>query len=164
MIKMIWAQTSDGLIGKDNSLPWSIKEEMQHFRSTTLHHNVLMGGKTFESMNYKGLPNRFNYVLTRDPKKYEKYASDHLIFITDKNKIINEFKNNPNGDIFIIGGSQIYELFFEDCDEIIRTIIKGQFDGNVYIKNFNYNNFDKINIMEKPHFYVEYMNRRKQND
>lgn len=161
MIKMIWAQTSDGVIGKDNALPWSIKEEMQHFRTTTLHQNVLMGGKTFESMNYKGLPNRVNYVLTRDPNKYKTYATENLIFVTDKKSIIDEFKNNQNKDIYIIGGSQVYDLFFDDCDEIIRTIIKGQFEGNVYIKNFNYNNFDKINIVKKEHFYVEYMNRRK---
>ncbi|ATZ18068.1 dihydrofolate reductase [Mesoplasma melaleucae] len=161
MIKMIWAQTSDSVIGKDNALPWSIKEEMQHFRSTTLNQNVLMGGKTFESMNYKGLPNRVNYVLTRDPNKYNAYASENLIFVTDKKSIIGQFKNNQNKDIYIIGGSQVYDLFFDDCDEIIRTIIKGQFEGNVYIKNFNYNNFDKINIVEKEHFYVEYMSRRK---
>lgn len=161
MIKMIWAQTSNGLIGKDNSLPWSIKEEMQHFRTTTLNHNVLMGGKTFESMNYKTLPNRVNYVLTRNPSKYAAYAAENLKFITDKQSIIHEFKNNPDKDIFIIGGSQVYDIFFDDCDEIIRTIIKGQFEGNVYIKNFNYNNFDKINIVEKTHFYVEYMNRGK---
>ncbi|ATI73345.1 dihydrofolate reductase [Mesoplasma florum] len=161
MIKMIWAQTDKGVIGKDNSLPWSIKEEMQHFRTTTLNQNVLMGGKTFESMNFKGLPNRINYVLTRDTEKYKEHMSENVNFINKKDFILKEFKGNTSKDIYIIGGSQIYELFFDDCDEIIRSIIKDDFEGNVHIKNFNYDNFDKINIVEKEHFYVEYMNRRK---
>ncbi|ATZ21633.1 dihydrofolate reductase [Mesoplasma tabanidae] len=161
MIKMIWAQTKDGVIGNNNSLPWSIKEEMQHFRSTTLNQNVLMGGKTFESMNFKGLPKRVNYVLTRDVNKYKDKQADNLFFINNKDLIVNEFKNNKLKDIYIIGGSQIYELFFDECDEIIRSIIKDQFEGNVHIKNFNYDIFDKINIVEKEHFYVEYMSRRK---
>ncbi|ATQ35543.1 dihydrofolate reductase [Mesoplasma entomophilum] len=161
MIKMIWAQTKDGVIGKDNSLPWSIKEEMQHFRNTTLNQNVLMGSNTFESMNFKGLPNRINYVLTRDIYKYKHLEADNLIFINNREEIINKFKGIESKDIFIIGGSQIYELFFEDCDEIIRSVIKNHFEGNIHIKNFNYDNFDKISIVEKEHFYVEYMSRRK---
>ncbi|ASZ09156.1 dihydrofolate reductase [Mesoplasma chauliocola] len=161
MIKMIWAQTENGIIGNNNKLPWSIKEEMQHFRKTTLNQKVLMGGRTFESMNYKALPNRTNFVLTRDAKKYEMYKNESIIFIKDINEIINKFANSQNNDIYIIGGSQIYELFFDYADQIIRSIIKGNFDGNIYIKNFNYINFDKIKIVENEHFYVEYLNRRK---
>ena len=57
--------TEEYIIGRDNDLPWKIKEEMQHFVKTTQGHTILMGRKTFESIG-KPLPKRHNIVLTKN--------------------------------------------------------------------------------------------------
>ena len=60
MIKLIVAHDPNFLIGKDGGLPWSIREDLLHFKNETLNKTVLMGYTTFKSLNYKPLKNREN--------------------------------------------------------------------------------------------------------
>ena len=50
MISLIWAMAKNNLIGKDNELPWSYKEDIKYFRSKIKDHAVLVGDKTHESI------------------------------------------------------------------------------------------------------------------
>ncbi|WP_027063351.1 dihydrofolate reductase [Mesoplasma seiffertii] len=159
MIKLIWAQTADGVIGSQNQLPWKIKAEMEHFRKTTLNHAVLMGSATFVGMGYRALKDRLNYVLTRDPNRFESYAKENLRFIKDYQPLIEEYLHNPNKDLYVIGGAQVFELFFDNCDELLCSIIKKPYLGDVYIPQFNYNKFSKVNQNEYEEFTVEIYKR-----
>lgn len=159
MIKLIWAQTKEGVIGNDNALPWTIKEEMQHFRQTTLNSAVLMGRKTFLSMQNKPLPNRVNYVLTRDVKAKQK-NQNNLYFINDLSDVIKKYQHKVNDDLYVIGGNAVISKAIDLADEIIRTIIKKDCKGNIKIDELNFTNFDKIKIVEKEDFYIEYFKRR----
>ena len=67
-IVAIWAQDEDGLIGRDNRLPWHLPAELQHFKQTTTGHAILMGRVTYEGLNKRVLPNRTNIILSRDDK------------------------------------------------------------------------------------------------
>ena len=62
----IWAQDEQGVIGKDQVLPWSLPAELQHFKQTTIGHNLLMGRVTFDGMGQRALPKRLSLILTRD--------------------------------------------------------------------------------------------------
>lgn len=64
MIKLVSAVAFNGIIGKENDLPWSIPEDLQHFKNVTKNQIVLMGRKTFQALG-RPLPNRENWVLTR---------------------------------------------------------------------------------------------------
>ncbi|WP_026389533.1 dihydrofolate reductase [[Acholeplasma] multilocale] len=156
MISLVWAQTEEGVIGANNQLPWSIKEEMAHFRQTTLNHSILMGSKTFESMNGKALPKRLNYVLTRDASKYQGQETDNLKFVESIDELVAEYKGVPDKYLYVIGGSQVFDLFFDKTDEIIRSIIKKPYKGDVYISNFNYNKLSKVKQIDFDEFYIEY--------
>ncbi|WP_031543131.1 dihydrofolate reductase [Mesoplasma photuris] len=159
MISLIWAQTQKGVIGNKNSLPWSIPEEMKHFRATTLNSDILMGNKTFISMGQKPLPKRLNYVLSSNAKALSVNNKDNLIYIDDISDLIKKYKNNPDNKLYVIGGSQIFNLFFDHADEIIRTIIKEDYEGDVYIENFNYNKLSKVKQIDYDEFYIEYFER-----
>ncbi len=65
---MIWAQASDGAIGRDGQMPWHLPEDLAHFKRTTLGAPVLMGRRTWESLpeRFRPLPGRENLVITRD--------------------------------------------------------------------------------------------------
>ena len=65
LISLIVAMAQNGVIGRDNSLPWRLPEDLKRFRSFTLGKPILMGRKTFESIG-RPLPERTNLVLTRD--------------------------------------------------------------------------------------------------
>ena len=57
-IAAIWAQDQNGLIGKDQSLPWHLPAELKHFKEITTGHAILMGRVTFDGMHRRVLPNR----------------------------------------------------------------------------------------------------------
>ena len=69
MLAMIWAQAKGGAIGKDGQLPWHLPEDMALFKRMTMGHAVIMGRKTWESLDprFRPLPGRRNFVVTRDP-------------------------------------------------------------------------------------------------
>ena len=69
-ISLIWAMAENGVIGRNNSLPWRLPVDMKHFMTTTMGKPVVMGRKTLESMK-SPLPGRTNIVLTRDPDMVE---------------------------------------------------------------------------------------------
>ena len=105
MIKLIVAMDPNQLIGKNNQLPWNIKEDLAHFKQTTIGHAVVMGRKTYESIG-KALPNRVNYVLTRDPDFKAKESS--VIIVKDYLELIKKYKNSQD-ILFVIGGEQVYQ-------------------------------------------------------
>lgn len=69
MLAMIWAQAQNRAIGKNGTMPWHVPEDMAMFKRATLHHPVIMGRKTWESLHprWRPLPGRINYVVTRNP-------------------------------------------------------------------------------------------------
>ena len=68
-VGLIWAQTLDGVIGKDNDMPWHLPEDLAHFKRVTMGHPVIMGRNTWDALPdaWRPLPGRSNIVLTRNP-------------------------------------------------------------------------------------------------
>ncbi|SYV96190.1 Dihydrofolate reductase, partial [Mycoplasma putrefaciens] len=116
-----------------------------------------MGRKRFASLNFQPLKNRFNYILTSDPEKYQVYQNryDNLIFINDVKPIIAKYANNPDNELFVIGGKIIYEIFLDSADQIIRSIIKKDYQGDIYISELDLNKFQKISEEDFDEFYIE---------
>jgi len=143
LYSIILASTLEGGIGHNNIIPWNIPEEMRIFRDVTSEtknykKNVLiMGRKTWESINCKPLKNRLNIVITSDNN-----------FINSDN--VKSFSNIQNAfeycqkridihKVFVIGGKMIYDLCFNKYSDNIE---------NVYLTiiNKNYNCNTKINL------------------
>ncbi|MFF2273081.1 dihydrofolate reductase [Agromyces sp. NPDC058136] len=66
---LVWAEAHGGVIGRDGGMPWHVPEDLAHFKAVTLGAPVIMGRKTWESLNprYRPLPGRRNIVVTRQP-------------------------------------------------------------------------------------------------
>ena len=108
-IQLIWAQDLKGGIGINNKLPWHISEDLQNFKSLTVNSTIIMGRKTWDSLKVKPLPNRRNIVMSSNViKDIECYSSIDTL--------LNEIKNLSN--IFVIGGSEIYKLFYPKSKEL----------------------------------------------
>lgn len=129
-ISIIAAVGKNFELGKNNDLIWHFKEDMRFFKQTTTGHTVVMGRKTFESLP-KALPNRRNIVITSD----ENYNADGAEVITDINDV---YRFAENEEIFIIGGSKIYDEFISDADKIYLTEIDAEDkNADVYFPHFD---------------------------
>ena len=120
MKKIIVAIDRNNAIGKDNKLLWRNKEDLKHFKRLTLHHTVIMGRKTFESIG-KALPNRRNVVITRN-KAYK--AKDCIVVHS-----LDEAFKMARGNAYIIGGAEIYKQALPYVNEMIVTLINQTFEG-----------------------------------
>ncbi|MGL4950815.1 MAG: dihydrofolate reductase [Mycoplasma sp.] len=147
MLKLIVCVDQENGIGKNNQLPWSNKEEMKHFKETTTGHTIVMGRKTFESIG-RILPNRKNIIFSNN----KELKIEGAIVCNDIQEIL-ELSKQEN--IFIIGGSQIYNLFFNYCDELIISRLKENYNCDTFI-DLDFKNFTKENIIEKESFAIEY--------
>lgn len=128
MLSAIWAQDKNGLIGKENHLPWYLPNDLKFFKQTTLHQTLVMGRKTFEGMGGRPLPDRQTIVLTRD-MTYT--APDQVIVLHSKAAVL-EYVKTCDHEVFIAGGSAVYEEFIPECDRLYRTLIDAEFSGDAY--------------------------------
>lgn len=150
---VILASSRNNCIGNDNKLPWFFEKDMKHFNNMTKsnnifnHNNILiMGRRTWESIDKKVLSNRINYVITSQEFTDNPQLHNTLFF----NNFYSAFvkASATKGDIWVIGGSKIYDeaLRFWACDKIYHTDIDGDFEGNVFfdITKYSINWTDKI--------------------
>ena len=130
-IKLIAAISKNHVIGKDNKMPWSIKNDLRHFREITLNHTVIMGRKTYESIG-KPLDLRNNIVISRQLKdnRFKVYCS-----------LDEAFKHITDNEVFIIGGESIYNSTIDIADEIYLTYIDAHYDGDRFFPEIDMNRF-----------------------
>lgn len=122
--------SSNRVIGVNNTLPWHLSEDLKHFKSLTTGHTIIMGRKTYESIG-RPLPNRRNIVISRNMEaSYEGVEVVH--------SIENAFSISRNdNEVFVIGGSNIYQQALSLVDHLYITEIKKSFSGDAYFPEIN---------------------------
>lgn len=125
-IAAIYAVSENGVIGKDNDLPWHLPNDFSFFKQKTLGHPVIMGRKSYESLG-KALPRRKNVVVTRNP---DFSAPDAEVAHSLEDAIERCGAASP---IFIIGGAGIYRESIEKgyVNLIYETLVHADVDGDV---------------------------------
>ena len=136
-IKIIAALSSNYVIGNDGKIPWFIKGELKRFREITINHNVIMGRKTYDSIG-KILDKRNNIII-----------SNNLELKINNAVVVSSFDDaikacDPTQDIFIIGGSKIYEIALAQSEYLILTLIDKEFKGDTYFPKFDKTNWKLI--------------------
>ncbi len=150
MLTMIWCQDIKGGIGIDNTLPWNIKDEMDHFKTTTANSVVVMGEATYKSIG-KNLPNRENVILSLDP---EFTAEDVKVY----HSIDSYIYDYGHRDSFVIGGKSIYEQFLCHADELIISSLRKDYHCNKVL-NFSLEDFALIKTERHDEFDVNFYKR-----
>lgn len=153
MINLIVAMDKNGIIGKNNSLPWHYPEDLKHFKRTTEHSIIIMGRKTYESIG-KILPGRVNVIISN-----QKLNIPGAVFYNKIDKLLQGFKENAN--VFIIGGAQIYNQSIHYVDRMYITRINAEHDGNIYFPEIEWNQFKKISEERKGILTFEVYDRIK---
>ena len=127
---IIAAHDPNLVIGKDGSLPWHFKVDLQFFKKTTMGYPLLMGRIVFEELNEKPLPGREAFVLTRS-KSY-----DHVKTFEDIEEAVTYLKESDYEKVFIIGGGEIYSQMLDMADELIITEIHDTYDGDTFFPDY----------------------------
>ena len=137
MKKIIIAAISENnVIGKNGKLPWSSKEEMTVFKQLTMNKPVIMGRKTYKSL--KGiLQGRTNLVLSHSAK--ENSAGKELKFFNSLNSAYEFCEKKNDEKVFIIGGAEVFKEEINNVDEMFISIMKGDFEGDVFFPEINEN-------------------------
>jgi dihydrofolate reductase len=125
-LTLIAAMDQQGLIGKDNQLPWHIPADLKFFKQQTMGKPILMGRKTCESLPFP-LPGRRNLVLTRN----ETFTAEGFETFQDITAVNEK-------DVMVIGGSTIYELLLPRASHLILTRIHHTFAGDTYFPDVDW--------------------------
>jgi len=112
------AVSPEGIIGKNNSIPWHYSADLKRFKRLTIGNTVIMGRKTWESLPIKPLPNRRNIVITRSS-----------IEEIDCFQSIDDALQTCEGDVWFIGGAGIYEEAMKKADLIDMTLVPDNITG-----------------------------------
>jgi dihydrofolate reductase len=122
-ITIVLARAINGVIGKDNRLPWHIPGDLKRFKQLTMGSAMIMGRKTFDSLPGI-LPGRRHIVMTRDPE----WKLEGVEVARDVDSAILLAGTEP---ISVIGGAAIFELFEPLADKIELTEVIAEVDGDV---------------------------------
>lgn len=124
MISLIVARANNGVIGSRNDLPWYLSADLRRFKELTTDQTVVMGRKTYESIVTRlghSLPNRRNIVLTRQAVDFPDA------------EVIHEVRDIERlGDVFVIGGAEVYRATIDIAERLYITEVHADIDGDAH--------------------------------
>lgn len=129
-ISLIAAMGRNRVIGRSGALPWRLPDDMRFFMRTTTGHAVIMGRKTWETMD-KPLPNRRNIVVTRQADYHA--AGAEVVASLDEAIA----RTADESEVFIIGGGEIYQLALPIAHRLYITHVEGEFEGDAKFPEFD---------------------------
>ncbi|MDG2529654.1 dihydrofolate reductase [Caulobacter endophyticus] len=144
------ARSLNGVIGRDNDLPWRLKSDLQMFKAATLGKPVIMGRKTWDSLPRKPLPGRLNIVLTRD----HKFEAEGAVVCDTWSEAVQIGKEQAAEDgveeICVIGGAALFELAMPRAKRIYVTEVQAEVQGDVHFPAFDENAWTEVRREEHP--------------
>ena len=129
---LIAAVASNGIIGIDNRLPWQLPEDMNHFKTLTTGHAVIMGRKTWESLpaKFRPLPKRINIVITGNPA-YRAAGATVVHSLPDA------VAAACGHSAFVIGGAEIYAMALPLAERLELTEVDATYEGDARFPEFD---------------------------
>ncbi|MGN6318051.1 dihydrofolate reductase [Trinickia sp.] len=124
-LTIIVARARNGVIGRDNQLPWHLPEDLAFFKRTTMGAPIIMGRKTHESIG-RPLPGRRNIVVTRDAAR----RFEGCEIATSIQDALTLAAKDGAPEAFLIGGTQLYDQGIDLADKLVITEIDADFEGD----------------------------------
>ncbi len=125
-ITLIAARARNGVIGRNNQMPWKIPGEQAYFKRMTMGHPIVMGRKTWESIG-RPLPGRRNIVVTRN-REYIAPGAEVVASLDDALALISDVD-----EVFIIGGGELYAEAMPRANRLLMTEIDADFEGDTFL-------------------------------
>ena len=129
MISLIVAMDRNRLIGRNGDLPWRLPNDLKHFKRATLGKTILMGRKTWDSLG-RPLPERDNWVLTRDPA----FAAPGTRVFHDLDAAL---QAAAGAELMVIGGAELYRQALPKAQRLHLTEVDAELDGDTWFPEFD---------------------------
>ena len=132
-LHLIFARAANGVIGRNNALPWHLPEDLAHFKRLTQGCPVIMGRKTWDSLppRFRPLPGRHNIVVTRQPG----WQAEGAICAHSLAEALQLAQNQP--DVWVIGGAELYAQALPLASSAAVTEIDQAFEGDAHAPEFD---------------------------
>ncbi len=145
MIKIIMAAiANNNIIGKNNDLVWHLPADFKFFKQTTKGHTLIMGRKTFESLD-NPLPHRDSLIVTRN----KAYTSDGITVFHSLESALDYAEKKGLESVFILGGGEIYKQSMVLADKLIITEVHEDFEGDTYFPEIDDNLWMEVSREER---------------
>jgi dihydrofolate reductase len=130
-IVLVAAVSENGVIGRDNALPWRLRSDLKRFRALTMGKPLLMGRKTFQSIG-KPLPGRTNIVISRDPE----FAASGVVVARDVATALaaahaDALRRNVC-EVMVIGGADIFAALLGHAKRLEITHVHARPEGTIF--------------------------------
>ena len=132
-VTIVVARARNGVIGRDNTLPWRLPEDLAHFKATTVGHALVMGRRTFESIG-RPLPGRRTIVVTGNAK-WSHPGCERAGSLHGAIALAGSPGDDPGiatDEVMVVGGAQLYREALALADRIVLTEIDADFDGDAW--------------------------------
>jgi dihydrofolate reductase len=142
-IAAIVAMSENRVIGNENKLPWHLPADLAHFKAITMGKPIIMGRKTYESIG-RPLPGRCNIVISRD----HNFQAAGCVVANSEECALEAA--GYSDEIYIIGGSQLFENMLPRIERIYMTLIHENFIGDSYFPVLDTEHWQESSVEDYP--------------
>lgn len=129
-LSIIVATDKQGLIGKDNDLPWRLSADLGYFKTVTMGKPLIMGRRTHESIG-RPLPGRKNIILTTD----RSYQAKGCTVCQTVEQALDECGGAQ--EAMVMGGASLYEQFLNQADKLYLTLVDAELEGDTWFPSWD---------------------------
>lgn len=142
-LSLICAMAENRVIGRNNSLPWHLSEDLKYFKRVTMGNSIIMGRKTWESIG-RPLPGRTNIVITSNPE-YQAEGVRIVHSLEDALKLAESIAYiDGSKEAFIIGGADLYRRALPVADRFHLTRVHAEVDGDTSLPEFDESEWQEV--------------------
>jgi dihydrofolate reductase len=143
-VSLIAAVAENGVIGRQNAVPWRLRDDLRFFVQKTQGHHVIMGRKQYESVGHS-LPRRPNLVISRNPD----FSADCPV-VPSLERALELARAAGEQEAFVIGGGEIYALALPLAGTFYRTRVLADVPGDVFFPRFDEREWQVRRLSEQP--------------
>lgn len=142
-IALVWAMARNGVIGRDNKLPWYLPGDLKYFKRVTTGKPVIMGRKTYDSIG-RPLPNRTNIVVTRSSG----FSAEGVRVAGSLDEAFDiagaDAEINGVDEIIVMGGAEIYRQALPHADRLYVTQVHADVEGDAYFPEVDWSQYREV--------------------
>ncbi len=141
-LSLIAAVAQNGVIGRDNALPWRLPGDLGYFKRVTMGKPIVMGRKTFASIG-RPLPGRSNIVVSRDPG-FRAPGCRTVASLQAALELASELAGEGAGEVLVIGGSQVYAATLPSAQRLYLTEVHAQIEGDAFFPPVDWSQWREV--------------------
>jgi len=150
-LSIIAALSTNGVIGRDDGIPWRQSTDLKRLKSLTMGHHLIMGRKTFDSVG-RALPGRINVVITRRPD----FAAEGVTVVSTLEDAILIAAEAGDEEPFIAGGAEIFAMAIHRADRMYLTRVHADVEGDTMFPEFD--DVSEWHLTDSEHFEADEKN------